>query len=84
MEPGAVLQGRQGMKLPFINTDAELLHQVQTAGGTIASRGSEAWGGSGSPFDVTPIGDRAKAIEFINYQMPPLILINFFDYHLKI
>ena len=79
MEPGAALQVRQGMRLPFINTDAELLNQVQTAGESIAPHGSEAWGGSGSHFRVTPIGDRTKAIEYINYQMPPLILINFSD-----
>ena len=54
MVPGALLQVRQAMRLPFINTDAELLDLVQTAGATVASHGSEGWAHVKAPCEPPP------------------------------
>ena len=68
------------MKLPFINSSKELRRSVRRALGranrTLAQTPHAA---SQTPFALVDVADEERAIEHINYQMPPLILVNFSD-----
>jgi CheY-like chemotaxis protein len=61
------------MRIPFINTDPVLEHQMAEA---CSARGAES---ASAGFLAVALRDADKAIEYINYQMPQLILINFSD-----
>ena len=68
------------MKIPLVNTDAELLSGVSDACGQL-NREMERNGihNQRDHMRVVPIHTSDDAIEYINYQMPQLIIINFSD-----
>ena len=68
------------MRIPLVNTDSELLSGVSDACGQL-NREMERNGirNVREHMHVVPIHTSDDAIEYINYQMPQLIIINFSD-----
>ena len=65
------------MKIPLINSDTKMEEAVQAA---IRSLGAKvAANGETEEFAAVPLHQSQQAIEFINYQTPQLIMINFSD-----
>jgi CheY-like chemotaxis protein len=69
------------MKLPLINSNAPLrrsLKRVLTAANRGLAEGAPP-PSSQTPYELVAVDAQDEAIEYINYQMPPLILVNFSD-----
>ena len=69
------------MKLPFINSSKALHRTVQRVL-TRANKSRAAAGQrspSATPWLLVGLDEEERAIEHINYQMPPLLLVNFSD-----
>ena len=65
------------MKIPLINSDAKIEKAVQAAIGSLdAEMGTN---GQSEEFAAVPLHQSQEAIEYINYQTPQLIMINFSD-----
>jgi hypothetical protein len=69
------------MNIPFINTDRSLTARVETV---LAALNSDAPSGPASdePFGLVALTDPEATLEYINYELPPLLFINFSDAHL--
>ncbi len=72
------------MRIPVINTDPQLEQSVLAALRAVsgAVSGAAADPTAGAPavaMEAVPVRSAAAAIEYINYQMPVLVLINFSD-----
>jgi CheY-like chemotaxis protein len=67
------------MKIPLINSNAQLKRQVQRVLKQVnRGEGEEAPpANSHNPFELVAVMEEDRAIEYINYQMPPLMLMNF-------
>jgi len=69
------------MKIPLINSDPDLHAAIKKSVRKVnrgEKRPTKAEAMS-SLFNLVPIGSQEEAIEFINYLMPPLVMINFND-----
>ncbi|HKJ00201.1 MAG TPA: cyclic nucleotide-binding domain-containing protein [bacterium] len=67
------------MKIPLINANAQLrrtVRRVLNAANRGAANDAQL---ALTPYELVPVDDQERAIEYINYQMPPLILMNFSD-----
>ena len=68
------------MKVPFINTSEELDSAVDEAFRVTNHNFGEEQGAGGELFYYSvPLGNSKEGIEYINYQTPALIIINFSD-----
>lgn len=67
------------MKLPLINTDPCLQQDVEAACEVLARAGKVHGVGGGMTFEPMVLSSGEAAIDHINYQMPPLLLLNFCD-----
>ena len=63
------------MKIPLLNANPEVQRLVKR-GFSAAKRGKK---GAGTTYELVPVAEQERAIEYINYQMPPLVLVNFSD-----
>jgi CheY-like chemotaxis protein len=67
------------MRIPFINSDPTMLKVVAEVCGRVDHSQAEE-GADGAPgVQIAALEQPDEAIEYINYQMPQLILINFSD-----
>jgi hypothetical protein len=73
--PGAAAQppGRPAMKIPLINSNTDVQRLVKRA--LQAARRADRE--RRTSYDLVPLEEQERAIEYINYQMPPLILVSF-------
>ncbi|MBI4082760.1 MAG: cyclic nucleotide-binding domain-containing protein [Candidatus Lambdaproteobacteria bacterium] len=69
------------MKIPFINTDLRLTERVEAVLGAL-NDGTPAGPGSEDPLGLVALTDPESTLEYINYELPPLLFINFSDAHL--
>ena len=69
------------MKIPFINSDRTLTARVEAV---IAASNDDTRSGPGSeePLGLVALTDPEATLEYINYELPPLLFINFSDAHL--
>jgi anti-sigma regulatory factor (Ser/Thr protein kinase)/CheY-like chemotaxis protein len=67
------------MRVPIINTDPEVLRVVSETFRSLGTPGGSGRSAHEQPFEPVPIGTHDQAIDYINYQMPALICINFSD-----
>jgi hypothetical protein len=67
------------MKIPLVNASSEVSRMLQRVLGRLnradAKRGAEA--ADVAAFALVPLTERDRALEHINYQMPPLLLVDF-------
>lgn len=69
------------MKIPLINSDPDIHAAIEKSVRKV-NRGEKRHINAeaiSSRFDLVPIADQEDAIEFINYLMPPLLMLNFTD-----
>lgn len=73
------------MRLPIINTDPDVMKSVTRTLSKVnrAVKASSVGDTIGNRIDLVQLDDHDRAIEYINYQLPPLIIINFSDDHLN-
>ncbi|HEX7927939.1 MAG TPA: cyclic nucleotide-binding domain-containing protein [bacterium] len=64
------------MRVPVLNTDPQLEALVRAAFAAVKSESAER---GGVPMEMVSIDSQESAIEYITYQMPALIVINFSD-----
>jgi len=67
------------MKIPLVNANSEVSRAVQRVLTRLnradARQGEAAF--SESEFTLVPLVERERALEYVNYQMPPLLLVDF-------
>src|SRR5690348_6688442 len=64
------------MRVPVLNTDPQLEALVRAAFAAVKSESAER---GGVPMEMVSIDSQESAIEYITYQMPALIVVNFSD-----
>jgi len=67
------------MRIPFINTDSILQRQLDGVCHDLREGQARSARPESTPFQCVHLTDPVRAIEYINYQTPQLILINFSD-----
>ena len=70
------------MRIPVINTDAAVLESVREGFARANAAGKAQPKRGHSPLVPVPVRDGDSAIEFITYEMPALVVINFSDPHI--
>lgn len=65
------------MKIPLITSDASLRHAVQGVLDAVNRRAGQGPGEPLGPFELVTWDDAEQAREAIDYEMPPLLLLNF-------
>jgi hypothetical protein len=68
------------MRIPFINTDPTLNEQLDLVCSALREDTGRNHPLNSTPFQSVHLGEPERAIEYINYQTPQLILINFSDH----
>jgi Cyclic nucleotide-binding domain/Histidine kinase-like ATPase domain len=61
------------MKIPLINSNLRLRRAIKR----VLDAANRAQAASQTPYELVPLDDQERAIEYVNYQMPPLLFINF-------
>jgi hypothetical protein len=67
------------MRIPFINTDLSLQEQLDQVCRALRAQSVRVPTPGSTPFQSMHLSEPERAVEYINYQTPQLILINFSD-----